>query len=166
MKTVPRAFLLLAIAVACGILPAALSAEPRPDGVPGWEYRVLTREQVLDLGMKDLAAGLNALGTEGWELAAVDTAYIFKRQRDWGHKRADEIKSQIAVLEFDARMLRDRVDWAERMARKGYLTEQQLRNEQAALTRTETALDRARKALQALPPAPKEPADKDRKPDK
>lgn len=45
-----------------------------------WDYQVLTKERVLELGNKDLAAGLNALGAQGWELAAVDTVYIFRRR--------------------------------------------------------------------------------------
>jgi Bacterial type II/III secretion system short domain len=37
-----------------------------------WEYQVLTKEQVADLGKKNLAAGLNKLGDESWELVAVE----------------------------------------------------------------------------------------------
>jgi hypothetical protein len=44
-----------------------------------WEYRVVAKDQLLQLGNKDLAAGLNQLGAQGWELAGVDNAYIFRR---------------------------------------------------------------------------------------
>ncbi len=55
-----------------------------------WEYRVETRNALAALGSDSLAVGLNKLGAEGWELAAIDTtakatpkgpnpAYIFRR---------------------------------------------------------------------------------------
>ncbi len=47
---------------------------------PRWEYQVLPKDRVIELGQKDLAAGLNALGAQGWELAAVDNVYIFRRR--------------------------------------------------------------------------------------
>jgi hypothetical protein len=53
--------------------------EKRPDAVSSWEYRILMKEQIIELGKKDLTAGLNKLGEQGWELAAVETAFIFKR---------------------------------------------------------------------------------------
>ena len=72
MKAIPASFVLLVIAVAGGTSPGAPpTAESRPDTVVQWEYRVLTKAQVMELGMQDLAAGLNRLGDEGWELAAV-----------------------------------------------------------------------------------------------
>src|SRR5262249_17423409 len=37
-----------------------------------WEYQVLTKEQVADLGKKNLAAGVNKLGGDSWELGAVE----------------------------------------------------------------------------------------------
>jgi hypothetical protein len=56
-----------------------------------WEYRVLSAPQVRELGKKDLEAGLNKLGDEGWELVAIDPAtkaikvtsaeYYFKRPK-------------------------------------------------------------------------------------
>src|SRR5262249_34965896 len=64
-----------------------------------WEYQVMTKEQVIGVGKKDLAAGLNKLGEDGWELVAVepsqttdrdrkDTEYYFKRLKT--HQRAQE----------------------------------------------------------------------------
>jgi uncharacterized protein (TIGR03067 family) len=53
---------------------------------PRWEYRTLTRQQLLDLGKKDVTAGLNRMGDSGWELVAVQRGestgpaeYYFKR---------------------------------------------------------------------------------------
>jgi uncharacterized protein (TIGR03067 family) len=55
---------------------AAPAAEPSaPEKGPAaakWEYQVLTRAQVADLGKKDVGAGLNKLGSEGWELVTVE----------------------------------------------------------------------------------------------
>ena len=81
MKATPMAVVLLTLGFAVGILPfsAASAADSKPDVVFRWEYRVLTEEQVIALGKKDLAAGLNKLGDEGWELVTVGAHYIFKR---------------------------------------------------------------------------------------
>lgn len=51
----------------------APSAEPKA-GQARWEYRVLKYEQLKKLAGedKDLVAGLNKLGQEGWELAAAE----------------------------------------------------------------------------------------------
>jgi hypothetical protein len=165
MKTTATRLTLFAVAVA-GIASqvGAQSAEPKPDAAPLWEYRVLTRDEVIDQAKKDLAAGLNKLGAEGWELAAVDTVYIFKRPRERA-RTAAEIKNQITLLLADFELMQDRVAWAERMVRKGYLTDQQLRGEQTALKRAELALERARQELKALPAVPKPPLPEiDRKP--
>jgi hypothetical protein len=39
---------------------------------PRWEYKVMTPADVRSLGKKDLDAGLNRLGDEGWELVGMD----------------------------------------------------------------------------------------------
>jgi hypothetical protein len=167
MRTFSRGLVSLAIAVATGACPVATCfAAVAPDATPVFEYRVLTKEQVLELGKKDLAAGLNQLGNDRWELAAVDGVYIFKRAKVASDKRVEELKNQIALLEADVVMLQDRVAWAERMVRKGYLTEQRLRSEQAALNKAEITLQQARKDLQALLAEPKRPASKERPPEK
>jgi hypothetical protein len=51
-----------------------------------WEYRVLTRSSLAQLGKDNLEAGLNELGAEGWELIGIETgaksssySYIFRR---------------------------------------------------------------------------------------
>jgi hypothetical protein len=59
-------------------LKAAEAAAPVPEKAvsagPKWEYKVLTKDEILELGNKDFTAGLNKLGDEGWELIAVPAA--------------------------------------------------------------------------------------------
>jgi hypothetical protein len=166
MRTRFTRLALLAVAVAGIALQAAARAdEPKPDAGPTWEYRVLTRDEVIDQGgKKDLAAGLNKLGAEGWELAAVDTVYIFKRSRDRSARTAAALRNQIPLLISDLELMQDRVSWAERMVRKGYMTDQQLQAERAALKMAELALERARQELKALTGEPKGPPEKAPKP--
>jgi hypothetical protein len=167
MRVIPRGLVLLVISFACGALQApALAAEGKPEAVAKWEYRVLTKEQVIDLGKKDLAAGLNQLGDEGWEFVAIDAAYIFKRPKDQVRKQLDKIKTQIALAESDVASIKDRVAWSERMAKKGYLSDQQVEVERVQLKRAEMALDTARRELKTVPSDPKEPVEKERKPEK
>jgi hypothetical protein len=163
MRAVPVGLVLLTLAVAGAVPGVAWSAEVQPGAVPAWEYRVLTRDQVLELGKQDLAAGLNKLGGEGWELAAVDAVYIFKRPKDWGVNRLETAKGQVAMLESELVLLQERVAWSERMVKKGYMTEQRYRAEQAALKRLEIALDQARKELKALTGEQTTPAEKGEK---
>ena len=69
----PMLYLVMAIGLASSILPESLASDERlPDVVPKWEYQILTKEQIIELGKKDLTAGLNRLGEQGWELAAVE----------------------------------------------------------------------------------------------
>jgi hypothetical protein len=167
MKAIPTGFVLLAVGVACAAPPVtAPAADGRPDAVARWEYRVLTREQVLDLGKKDLAAGLNALGDDGWELVVAEPAFILKRPRDLARRRAEEVKRRLALIEADVEQLRERAAWAGRMARKGFLTEQQVDAERLRLRAAEGALDAVREELKALPADPKEPAGPERQPEK
>jgi hypothetical protein len=148
MKPFSIGVALLAVAIAS----VSTSAQAPPEGVICWEYRVLTKEQVLDLGKQDLAAGLNKLGDEGWELAAVDGKYVFKRLKDQFSRKVEEIRRHIANAEADVESWKDRVAWAERMLKKGYMSATQLQAEQAQLTQSELALDAARKALKSLMP--------------
>jgi hypothetical protein len=47
---------------------------------PTWQYAVRSRIEINTQGKGDLAAGLNKLGEEGWELVAVEAGeYYFKR---------------------------------------------------------------------------------------
>ena len=159
MKTTQLGLLLLALGAATtGV--NLLSAQEPSGALLKWEYRVLTKDQVLDLGKKDLLAGLNKLGDEGWELVAAEPSYIFKRPRFLAAQHAEEVKRRILLAENDVEMWKARVSWAERMVKKGYLTETQLQGETALLNAAQIALERARKELQALPP------EKENKPEK
>ena len=64
-----------------------LEAQDRPGGAGKWEYRLLSKDRILELGKQDLVAGLNKLGQEGWELAGIDGVivdwYGLKRFRDY-----------------------------------------------------------------------------------
>jgi hypothetical protein len=159
MKTTLPGLLLLALGAAT-IRVNSLAAEEVTGPLLKWEYRVLTKDQVLDLGNKDLRAGLNRLGDEGWELAVTEPSYIFKRPRIQIGQRAEEIKRRVALAENDVEMWKARVAWAERMVKKGYMTDTQLQGETAVLNSAQIVLERARKELQALPP------EKENKPEK
>src|SRR6516162_1884631 len=113
-KSIPMAFVLLIAAVVSATSQVEVrAADATSYVVTKWEYRVLTKEQILDLGKKDLAAGLNQLGDEGWELAAVESAYIFKRPRQ--QRTVEDARRQLAAAEADAEMQKDRAAWSERM---------------------------------------------------
>ena len=99
MKPIATAFALLVFAAAVS------AAEPKPAVVYQWEYRVLSEEQVIALGKKDLTAGLNQLGDEGWELVTAGAHYIFKRPKDLAQKQAAEIKTRIGIAEADVQVL-------------------------------------------------------------
>jgi hypothetical protein len=167
-KTILMAFVLLAFGVVGAGRTTARSAEPPSPAAPRWEYRALTKAKLLDLGKNDLEAGLNQLGDEGWELVAVDASftYTFKRPKGQAQKQLEDVKAQISLIEADVESLKDRVAWAERMARKGFMTDQQVQAERARLKRAEAALDRARRELKALPSDPRGPAEKERQPEK
>ena len=158
-----RAFQLLVVAVVGWALPAAVVAAP-PETETQWEYRVLTREQLIDLGKKDLTAGLNRLGEDGWELAAVESGYIFKRPRQ--QKTLEGIKRQLAAIAADVEMLKDRAAWSKRMVQKGFLTEQQAQADVQRLKEAESALEKAKKELEAFPAEPKPAPEKKPNPDK
>jgi hypothetical protein len=128
---------------------AARSAE----AMPQWEYQVLTKAQILDLGKKDLAAGLNKLGDEGWELAAFDNAYIFKRPKM--QRQAEVLKLRLKLAEFDVEQQKERVQWAERMVKKGFLAANQLKEEIRLLKELEIVLEEAETDVKSLKTQPK-----------
>jgi hypothetical protein len=134
--------------------------------VTTWEYRVVTKDQLLELGKKDLAAGLNKLGEQGWELVVVDSAYVFKRIKDQARRYAAEVRRRIAVIESEIEAWRERVAWAERMERKGYMTERQVGAERMQLREAEIALAAARDELKALPASQQGPPEELAKPRK
>ena len=168
MKAMSTAVVLLFAGAAAGTVPssAASAAEPKPGILFQWEYRVLTEEQVAALGKKDLAAGLNALGDEGWELVTAGAHYIFKRPKDAARRQAAEVKRQVAVAEAEVEAWTERVAWSERMLRKGFVTAQHVQAERAQLKKAEAALDEARGALKGMPSEPKEPEQKVPRPEK
>src|SRR5262249_27297507 len=163
---IPGGLLLLALGLAVGSPAVVRSAEPRPELVIKWEYRILTKEQVLELGKKDLTAGLNALGDEGWELVAAEPSYIFKRPKGPSLRQVEAIKRQLLLARSDVEMWKDRVAWAERMVKKGYLTERQLQADQARLKAAEAALEALEKELKTSPADPKPVPEKEPKPEK
>jgi hypothetical protein len=128
------------------------SDERQPDAVPKWEYQILTKEQIIELGKKDLTAGLNRLGEQGWELAAVEMAFIFKRAKPQTGARIEDVKRQIALIEIDLQKGKDRVTWAERMLKKGFMSEAQVNGERMELKKTEITLDSLQRELQSLSP--------------
>jgi hypothetical protein len=128
-----------------------------------WEYHVLTKAQVLELGQNDLTAGLNKLGDQGWELAAFDAAYIFKRPK--GQQQSVEVlKLRIGLVEADFEQQGDRVRWSQRMVKRGFLSVNQLKDEERLLKELEIALEEAKQDLKSLPAEPKKVAEKIGKP--
>jgi hypothetical protein len=166
MKITGIHFLFFSVMVTGLALPTALRAQGRSEPILRWEYRVLKREQVLEVGKKDLSAGLNALGNEGWELAGIDGVYIFKRPRDLIRNRVAELKSQVALIEADVEQFRDALAWTERMLKKGFMAASQVDFERSRLRRAEAALDSARREFEAYSAESKQAHDKERKPGK
>ena len=130
--------------------PTAAGGDP---GLLRWEYRVLAKEQVLELGKKDLTAGLNHLGMQGWELAGIDNGYIFKRRQTLGPNIVAELKQRLAAAEAEVDSRKARLLWTERMARKGFVSESRVEAERSLVTEAEMDADRLRRDLdaQALP---------------
>jgi hypothetical protein len=169
MKTNSMAYLVIAIGFASGTLRSSEApSEGRAEAVPKWEYRILTKEQILELGKRDLAAGLNKLGDQGWELAAVEMAFIFKRPKSpllpqggdaiQRGERLGDIKRRIALSEADLEMWKDRVAWSERMLKKGFLSEAQVNGERLELKKLQISLDYLNREFQTLSPNPSDRA--------
>lgn len=160
-NTIASAVKLLAvIVVVAGSQLTVQAAEPTIQ----WEYKVLTKGQVLDLGKKDLAAGLNKLGDDGWELVAVDNAYIFKRPKV--QHNAEVLKIRVKIAEADVEQQRERVQWSQRMVKKGFVPANQLKDEVRLLRELEIALEEAEQDLKSLPTDPKKAAENKDKPQK
>jgi hypothetical protein len=145
---------MLTLAMVTGSAP--VTATP-PKSTIRWEYRTLTKDQLMNLGKKDLAAALNRLGEDGWELAAVDGIYIFKRLRGPVYRRAEDIRDHIKIREAQVEQQKDRVAWTERMGKKGFLATTQIQFERDWLQRLELALARACRELERLPEENREP---------
>lgn len=162
-------FLTLAAFILTGWQAPALCADDK--SFAKWEYRVVTKDQVLELGKSDLSAGLNQLGSEGWELVVVDGGYIFKRQRIQSGKDIAELRLTLNILQSDVEMQKERLAWSERMLKMGYLSGQAVGAERERLRRLELLLEKTQKELDPLGPAPKEPIElapppKERMPEK
>src|SRR5690348_10416453 len=107
MKAISLTLVLIAV-VACGALPAA---EKQPEASPKWEYQVLSKDKVLELGQNNLAAGLNKLGLLGWELTGIDGSYVFKRPVPGtgaavSPKALKDIQNRISFAEYDVEAMR------------------------------------------------------------
>jgi hypothetical protein len=139
------------LGLACAALQRGeLSAQDRPSGFLTWEYRVLTKDQVLALGQKELVAGLNRLGEQGWELAAVDSAYIFKRAKDQTAMQLGELNLRFEAAKSDVDDWRGRSAWSSRMAKKGLMAQAQADSDKSRLRISELALDLIRKQIEAV----------------
>jgi hypothetical protein len=150
MKSIRASFLVLFVGAALSPWHAALLAQEKSAAAVLWEYQVLSKQKVIDLGQKDLAAGLNQLGRDGWELAAIDGDYIFKRSKNQRPLTAQEIRERIGLAKADVEMWRERASWSERMAQRGFVTRAQADADRARLRSAETSLQNAEKELPIL----------------
>ena len=182
MSAIAMGFVLLAIGAGSGTWqPPALFAEEMPRAVPKWEYRVLTKDQVIDLGKKDLTAGLNRLGDESWELVAIEPAqaaergsglapkpaqFYFKRPARLTVKQLEVLKKLVQSAELNVTMWMEWVARMENMARSGYYTKRELQLDKDQLKAAETVLEKARKDLAAFASDSKTAPEKGRKPKK
>jgi hypothetical protein len=155
----PKLIATISIVLALAGSTKNVGAGEEPAGRARWEYRVMSKDQVLELGKKDLAAGLNQLNHDGWELAAVDGAYIFKRRRVLNQSAIEQLKLRLSLFETEIEMRKERLGWSERMARKGFLSDSKVQAEKLLLKDAEAAADQARRELDALnlPPPQKLP---------
>lgn len=150
-RAVPTSFVfLLLLPGACMAQAATSAAESRTDTARKWEYRVLTKEQLPDTPARDLAAALNKLGDEGWELVTAGSTYIFKRPKS--SRIAETARQQVNFFENEVQMWKDRVAWSKRMARKGFASENQVQLEEAMLKEAQSFLERANEELKAHRP--------------
>ena len=140
---------------------SAGSAGGKTDAPPRWEYRVLSKQQVIQQGKNDLVAGLNELGEQGWELVAVDGGYIFKRRRPGTGASVEDLKRRLADAEGNVEAERERLAWSELMARKGFLSEASIEAERTRMKQVQAAAERARRELDVrLVPVPKKVPEK------
>jgi hypothetical protein len=145
----------LAIVFALGLNIHSSHADDKP--VITWEYRVVTKDQVIALGKNDLSVGLNKLGTDGWELVVIDGSYIFKRPKVQHDKEIAELKLTISLLLRDQEQQKERLAWSQRMLKKGFIGEAGVAAERIRLERYELALEKSQKELESLTAPPKEP---------
>ena len=72
-----------------------------------------------------------------------------------------DIKGRKSIAESDLEMVRERSAWAERMVKKGYLSESQARSERSRLSSAELALLKVEEELRVLNEYEKQRAEKD-----
>jgi type II secretory pathway component GspD/PulD (secretin) len=84
----------MAFAIVFGACSAALAGDAARDAgkanaaaSPKWEYKILTKDGVADLGKGEVGAGLNALGDDSWELIAVEPGGRSARESSFYFKR-------------------------------------------------------------------------------
>lgn len=142
----------------------ALAEEPGRSATRKWEYRIVPKDQLPGTRSKDLTTALNKLGDEGWELVAAEPVYIFKRSNN--QSQADDVKRQIDFLQTELDTWKNRVAWSRVMARKGFLSKNELQQEEALLKEVEIALEKANKELKTLAPEPAKMPEKNRTPQK
>ncbi len=123
------------------ILAVSAAAAGEPVASPRWEYRVLSKQQLLKLGKQDLAAGLNQLGKQGWELVGIDGGYIFKRHGPTAAS-VEELKRRLAQAERDLDTQREHLAWSQLMARRGVVSEAYLQTEQRIMQHAEAVAER------------------------
>jgi hypothetical protein len=144
-----------------GVAPAE---EPARQALHKWEYRIVPGDQLPDPRSRDLTSSLNKLGDEGWELIAVQPVYIFKRPNN--QRQAEDIKRQINRLQAELDTWKNRITWTRLMAKKGFLSKNEVELEEALLRDVEIALERAQKELKAPAREPIVMPQENRKPQK
>jgi hypothetical protein len=166
LKATLKALALCAVGVAAAApFSVAQAQEPAPTGLPKWEYRILTREQVAELGKNDIAAGLNRLGDDGWQLVTIEPAvsaekdgkapghsaqFYFQRPKDYVRMLRAGIQQRFAAAKSNVEMWEDRLAWTERMVRKGFLTANQARADEEELKRAKAAFDQVEREMKDL----------------
>jgi hypothetical protein len=171
-RAVPGRLVLFAVCIVGGTAQTpALAAQGTSGAQSQWEYRVLTKDRLLELGKKDVAAALNRLGDEGWELIGIEppsaaepgsgatakpATFYFKRPRSSTRSTEDaqDLKDIISRLEYDVELAREWASWTERMHRKGFRSQSHVSYAKQELKDLELALARAKRQLKALEPEP------------
>jgi hypothetical protein len=156
-------FVLLGVAL---ILQFPVQGQETPAGSRRWEYRVLPREQIVQLGQGDITAGLNRLGEEGWQLVAIEpgtlpgknartTHFYLQRPSVPPGDRPAAVQKRLAAAREDVALRTQRLAWTERMHQKGFAGKAQVEADKAELRKAQAALERAEQQLKATTPGAK-----------
>src|SRR5262245_53185030 len=80
---------MLAVLAVFAVGAIGLAGDEKVSALWKWEYRIASKDELAELGHKNVAAGLNKLGEEGWELVAVEAGaaavpvqFYLKRMKD------------------------------------------------------------------------------------